>query len=214
MTLTTPFSLDRDLLAACPTLLRDAVPAGRVLHEEASAAIANGRITVSVPVDSTGVGVGSVMTASSKPYEVTGTYGTYQYNLTSPLAKPEDTLRPPDNATGVSCVFLDFRTYRVQASEDVCRRLGLGVDPTDADALLPSVANPSLLKRLEVLRTLELIFSTSRSDAEAALNNHYTGFFRGRYEELLHHSAVELDLDGDGVPERERRFDVLAVARR
>ncbi|MEM1445185.1 MAG: hypothetical protein AAGF84_03960 [Planctomycetota bacterium] len=213
MTLTTPFSLDRDLLAACPTLLRDGLPAARVLREEPSTNINNGLVTASVTVHSLKLDAGSILTIDDEPYEVTGTYGSYQCFVSKPLSSIDDGAIAPANATGVTVQFVDFKIHRVQACEDVCRRLGLGIDPSDVSALLGSVTNPDLLTRLEVFRALELIFEQSESDAESALNSHYADFYRGRFAELIHHCPVQLDVDGDGVAEQERRFDVLPLVR-
>ncbi|MEM8782067.1 MAG: hypothetical protein AAGE65_04335 [Planctomycetota bacterium] len=214
MSHTPPFSLDRDLLRACPTLLTDGAAAAHLKLDEPAASINNGRLTASSSLEAKGVRVGSLLTVDGRPYEVTENVNATQIFIAEPAFDPDAPRILPQNGNNRNAVFLDFAAYRIAAYQDVRLRIGLDPEAQDADTRLAAVTNPSLLKQLEIFRALELVFARFDVGREAALNPYWAGFYGGRYAELLSGATLRFDFNGDAFAEQERRFDVLPVTRR
>ncbi len=85
-----------------------------------------------------------------------------------------------------------------------------GLDPDESDAVL----NPASLKRPCTLCALHMIYSALA--AAAADPTHFTvraDLYERLYRRALRSAYVEIDLDGDGIPESRRALNVLELRR-
>lgn len=212
--LDTPLSLDCDLLFHCGTLLRDASDAGLLLLEDASASIVDGRLTVTPSLLNAGVETGSVLLLDDRPHQVERVLSASECWVSLPRHSVDaPTMRPPGSST-VHAKAIDFHLFRYRARREVL--LDLHLDPTlpeEAEAV-EAVANPGLLKLLEIHRGLNLIFSVAHASTGSGLSTYEADRFERRYQQWLHRARLRLDTNADGVVDERRDASTLSTIRR
>lgn len=209
------FSTDRDLLLYEPTLFNDvpwiaqqrlSVTDGDVTGTTLSSATAD--------FETAQVDAGSILLVDKVPVEVISLTDSMTLTASLPRARTTDAAIPPGDGSSKSVI---ARTFAPQA-ELVCaallRMLGLDSDdpdqPLDADA----VVSLSLMARLEALGTLERVFSSA-----AALTGDNDGLlykaseYRRRFAEAASRSPVQIDTNGDGLPDEKRYIGLSRLTR-
>lgn len=209
------FSTDRDLLAYEPTLFTDvpwvcqqrlSVTDGEVSGTTLSSAEAD--------FESAGVDSGSVVLINKVPAEVIARVDAMTLTVSQLRARTADVLIPPGDGSSLNVVARTFAPQGALVSDALLRMLGIDSDdpdqPLDADA----VVSLSLMARLESLGTLERVFSSA-----AALTGNNDGLlfkaaeYRRRLLEAGTRSPVQIDTNGDGLPDEKRYLGLSRLTR-
>lgn len=209
------FSTDRDLLLYEPTLFND-VPwvSQQRLSVTDGDIVGTTLMSAQADFESAQVDTGSVVLVNKLPLEVIARQDAMTLTVSLPRTRTTDAAIPPGDVSAGTVV---VRTFMPQA-ELVCgsllRMLGLDSDdpdlPLDADA----VVSLSLMARLEALGTLERVFSSA-----AALTGDNDGLlfkaaeYRRRLSEAATRSAVQIDTNGDGLPDEKRYIGLTCFTR-
>ena len=197
MAIDTSFTLDRDLLAHCPTLLRDGGAAARVVLDDPNATVSSGRVVVADSLTTAGVEAGSILTIGGVAYEVTSGFNANQCYVALPMASGLSSIVRPSDATALHAVFYDFSLIRLQAVRDVLRHVGIDPADPDASAKRDAVLNSGLLRDLEVLRALSLIFATADATSGLAMHPYLADLYAKRFGDLAANPVLRCDEDGD-----------------
>lgn len=115
---------------------------------------------------------------------------------------------PVGSATGISFAIRTFFPQRGIVSELLLQAAGL--EPEQSDAIL----NPAALRRPCSLGSLQMIYSALAAAAEEPADfSVRADLYERLYRRALRSAVVEVDLDGDGVPESRRALNVLLLQR-
>lgn len=211
-----PFSQDRDLLAACPTLLSDVTWGSQTPYVlTGGASLTDGVLTLSsITLAEAGVESGSVMLINNTPREVVAMLTATSCETSLIRGSIDDASMPGVNAGSPMVTFRNFAPQRESACKDILRDLGVDLDAGNAQDTIDSIVNPQILSRLEVFKTLEDIYSLATgTDEQNLVWRHHASYYRGRFAEVFAHAKVAFDFDGDGVVDQERKLHVLPTAR-
>lgn len=213
------FATDRDLLVLEPYLFRDHAWVGQRLAR-GSAIIADGTLvysTVDVELDVAQVAAGSVVTMFGSSYEITGTIGTKSAAV-SRLRPAIDgpAIAVPDSEETDAWI-VSFRPQIAMVHRQLLRMAGIEPDaPAPIDGRLgeSAITNGAALVTLEALGALHLIFAAAASVAgptsPAAVR---AQMYRDLFREERRRVSVELDTDGDGLPDVARRLNISQFVR-
>ena len=213
----TTFATDLDLLHWEPNLLNDAAFASQTLISGtgalsgtsftiasgsfvASMVSANQLIKLGAPLDGT-YPILAVVNATTLTLSV-------MYDGLYPQGGGAPQAGPIGSAASVAYSVHTFFPQRMIVSELLLQAAGL--DPDQGSAIL----NPTSLKRACTLGSLQMIYN-----ALAAAASDPTDFtvradlYERLYRRALRSAMVEVDLDGDGVPESRRALNVLELRR-
>jgi len=213
------FATDRDLLVLEPYLFRDHAWVGQRLAR-GNATIADGSIdfsVVDVELDVAQVAAGCVVTVLGSSYEITGNVGTKSASvsrLRSSIGGP--TIMVSDTAESDAWI-VSFRPQIAMVHRQILRMAGIEPDapaPTDGRLGESAITNGVALVTLEALGTLHLIFAAAASVAgptsPAAIR---AQMYRDLFREERRRVSVELDTDGDGLPDVARRLNISQFVR-
>jgi hypothetical protein len=211
------FCTDIDLLHWEPNLLKDATFASQTLISGSgnvagtSFTIASGSFTdAKVKVDQL-IKLGAPFDGT---YPILAVDGATQLTLSVMY----DGLFPPDNGPReagpigtASAVTYSVHTFFPQiliVSELLVQSAGLKEDQSGA------ILNPTALKRPCTLGALQMIYSAlAAAAAEPADFSVRADLYERLYRRALRSAAIEIDLDGDGVPESRRALNVMELRR-
>ncbi|MFN3167516.1 MAG: hypothetical protein ACE37H_10680 [Phycisphaeraceae bacterium] len=209
------FSTDRDLLLYEPTLFND-VP--WVSQQRLS--VGDGEITGTMlgsalaDFEQAQVDTGSVVLIDKKPVEVLARVDAMTLTVSLPRARTTDPPIPPGDVSSRPIVARSFAPQAELVCASLLRMLGLDADdpdrPLDADA----VVSLSLMARLEALGTLERVFSAAAAltgDNDALLFK--AAAYRRQLLEAASRSAVQIDTNGDGLPDEKRYVGIGRLTR-
>lgn len=213
------FANDRDLLVLEPYLFRDFAWVGQRLTR-GMGAVTDGVISlesVDVELDVAQVAAGSVATFLGSSYEVVGGVTTKNASISRLRASATGpTIRVEDTAL-VDISFVSFRPQIAMVHRQALRMAG--VEP-DAPAPLTgrlgetAITNGVALVTLEALGALHLIFAAAASVAGPSSSaTARAEMYRDLFREERRRVVVELDSDGDGRPDVERRLNVVQFVR-
>jgi hypothetical protein len=210
------FASDRDLLAYEPNIFRDVMWVGQRLLK-ATGAISGTTLTISnfdVPLDAAGVGAGSVVTVSGVSYEVLSRSSGTQATISRLRPEASGSALPPSAVSGVEVVVGTFRPQIRIVHDQLLRMVGIEPSEPDATPSESNILNGSSLAGLECLGALHLIFAaaSAASGPDSAFGRR-AELYRARFGRERELSAVRLDLDGDGVADATRRFNVMQFVR-
>ena len=209
------FSTDRDLLLYEPTLFTD-VPWVSQQRLSATDGIVSGTTLTSIEADFelAQVEAGSVVLIDKTPAEVVARIDSTTLSVSLLRARTSDPAIPPGDGTSQAIVVRTFAPQAELVSSSLLRLLGLDADnlaqPLDADA----VVSLSLMARLEALGTLERVFSSA-----AALTGDNDGLlfkaaeYRRRLREASARCPVQIDTNGDGLPDEKRYLGLSRLTR-
>lgn len=209
------FSTDRDLLLYEPTLFSD-VP--WVSQQRLS--VTDGEVTgttlasISADFELARVEAGSVVLIDKTPVEVIERIDAMTLTVSLLRARLSDAAIPPGDGSSKAVIVRTFVPQAELVCASLLRMLGLDCEdpeqPLDADA----VVSLSLMARLESLGTLERIFSSA-----AALTGDNDGLlfkaaeYRRRLLEAASRSPVQVDTNGDGLPDEKRYIGLSRLTR-
>jgi hypothetical protein len=203
-----PFITDRDLLIQEPDLFRDAGFLAQKLIT-ATGSITSGKLTITgSDFAAVNVTVGHVVVHGSTPLEITLRNSATQVTVSMLRASIDDAVIPPPNASTAAVSVFTFAPQISAAHATVLSMLGLAAAGKGiaGEADETAVTNPRDLATLESAIALSLIWAAAASVAgpasNAASRADYFRMHAGRERAI---AAARLDLDGDGIPDAERR---------
>jgi len=207
------FSSDRDLLIYEPTLFND-VPFVSQQRLSVNDAELSGTTLSSITADfiSAQVETGSVVLVDRRPFEVGQVVDDTTLQVSLLRARTSDPLIPGDDGTGLSLI---VRTFSPQVSlvHDALLRM-LGIDTPDSGLDEEAVVSLEAMARLESLGTLERIYSSA---ASLTGNNEGLLYKAGGYRRLFLDAAarhpIQIDVNGDGLPDEKRYLGLGRLVR-
>ncbi len=203
---------DRDLLQFEPEVFREVRLAGQTLVEEAGV-LSAGVLTAALMTAAHVAGPGNVVVMGTRTMEVVERVSATQIRLSLVRVDAGDPpIQPPDESSQAFRV-TTFAPQIAAAHGQLLAMLGL-------DALAQSapggaaITNPSDLKRLEAMLTLQLIYSAiapmrSGDDGWAARAELYAR----RISDERQRARAYIDTNGDGEPDIVRRLNVGVLER-
>jgi len=197
-------ALDRDLLAAEPTLFRDVVwSSQRVLSGEGDLdGFVLNLSTTDVGFDEAGVVAGHVVMIGASGFEVIDRINSKSVRLSRVRAKRTDTqlLRPyakPDRQV----VVMSFLP-QLQAVHELTLRMA-GLELSEEARIL----NPSVLLTAQTLGALAAVyFAAGAGTPQEGTALQRAAMYQRRFEIECERVTLRLDLDGDGVADTTRRL--------
>jgi len=131
-----------------------------------------------------------------------------------PRTRTSDPAIPPGDVSSKPVIARTFAPQAELVSGSLLRLLGL--DPEDSEQPLDAEAVVSLtvMARLETLGTLERIFSSAAAltgDNDALLFK--AAEYRRRFVEAASRSPVQIDTNGDGLPDEKRYIGLSRLTR-
>jgi hypothetical protein len=210
------FASDRDLLALEPNLFRDVGWVGQRLIK-ATGAIAGSTLTLTgadVALDVSGVGAGHVATVNGVGYEVIAVLSATQATVSRLRADAAGPVIPPSPVTGAETFVHTFAPQLGIVHAQLLRMVGIEPGDPESGVTEACIVNAAALLRLEALGALYLIYAAaSGPTGPGSAQGQRAEFYRSRFAEERERAAVRLDLDGDGVADATRRFNVVQFVR-
>lgn len=213
------FAKDRDLLVLEPYLFRDHAWVGQRLSRGPGAVAANvvGLTTADVELDIAQVDVGCVVTYQGVSYEITGGVSSKFAAISRIRTSPDAPIISVEDTGTLDFSFVSFRPQIAMVHRQVLRMAGIEPDaPSPAAGRLgeSDITNGAALVTLEALGALHLIFAAAASvsgpsSPAMARANMYRDLFREERQRVV----VELDTDGDGLPDVVRRLNASQFIR-
>lgn len=213
------FANDRDLLVLEPYLFRDHAWVGQRLAR-GPASIADGTLVfadVDAELDVAQVEAGCVATLLGSSYEIMGSVGT-KTAVVSRLRtwREGPAILAPDSDEGDAWI-VSFRPQISLVHRQILRMAGIEPDaPAPIDGRLgeDAITNGAALITLEALGTLHLIFAAAASVAgPTSPSATRAEMYRDLFREERRRVSVELDTDGDGLPDVARRLNISQFVR-
>lgn len=212
------FATDTDLLLLEPNLFRDVTWTGQRLIT-GSARIASGVLKLQssdVPLDSVGITPGCIVLVGLTPYEVLEIHDATDAAISRPRADRDDPAIPmADLETDTPTIVASFAPQIAIIHRQVLRMLGIEPEhpaegmPTEAD-----ITNPRALAVLEALGALHLIYAAAGALTPAGSPaNQRAEHYRRRFGEERARCRVEVDTDGDGLPDSTRMLNMIQFTR-
>lgn len=212
------FASDRDLIVLEPNLLRDVAWVGQRLVK-GDATISGTTLTLSnhdVDFDAAGIEAGHVVLVDGVAYEVLVRLSALTLTVSRVRADLDDAAIPPAPAGPVPMAIYTFAPQMGLVHDQILRLIG--VEPQDP--VIPgaptesSITNPGMLRRLESLSALHLIYAAASALSPAESPQAARSLmYRTRFGEERERVAVRLDLNGDGYPDATRRLNVFQFTR-
>lgn len=209
------FSTDRDLLAYEPSLFTD-VPFVAQQRLSVTDAEVSGTTAFSISADfeSAQVEPGCVVLIGRRPFEVVTRTDEATLTVSLPRTRTTDAAIPGGDGTGMSLIARTFAPQAALVAEALLRMLGIdGSDPANGlneDA----VVSLGAMARLEVLGTLERVFSSAA--ALSGNNEHHlmkAAEYRRRFLAAAARSPILVDTNGDGLPDEKRYLGLMRMTR-
>lgn len=200
---------DRDLLALEPNVFRDVVFQSQTLATGVDGVIAGTTLTsVTADFAAAGVGAGSVVVISGRmSLEVVERQSPTLLTVSLPRAGASDAAIPP--AAGLDLTFraATFAPQIALAEREALRDLGL--DASDAELIVGGG-----MTRLVAMGALQHVFAAAATSVDDS-DPYWSRALRWMDERKreLRRVVVELDRDGDGVPEETRRVQPARLVR-
>jgi hypothetical protein len=212
------FATDKDLLLLEPTLFRDVAWTGQRLVT-GLVQIASGVLkfqSSDVRITDAGVGPGCIAVVGLTPYEIVEVINDTDATISKVRAGSDDPLIPmADIETDVPAIIATFAPQTAIVHRQVLRMLGIEPEHAAPGAPTPSdITNPRALARLEALGALHLIYSAAGalSPADSPANQR-AELYRRRFSEERSRCRVEIDTNGDGLPDATRTLNVIQFVR-
>jgi hypothetical protein len=213
------FALDRDLLALEPYLFRDHAWVGQRLTRGIGS-VSDGLITMDssdVEFDVAQVAIGCVATYLGASFEIIGGITTKHAAVSRVRASVTGATIHVEDTGLVDIAIVSFRPQITLVHRQVLRMAGIEPDaPAPAAGRLgeSAVTNGAALVTLEALGALHLIFAAAASVAgPSSPAMARAQMYRELFREERRRVVVELDTDGDGRPDVERRLNVVQFVR-
>ncbi len=218
------FAQDRDILAIEPSVFRDVAWVGQRLSRgtgTVSSPASGGVLTIAAPdVDLAlaGVGAGHVAVVDGAAYEIMERLSGTQVRLSRARALATDPQIPPSPvASGVECWIVTFAPQLALAHRQVLAMAGIDPDsPEPAPGRVGEghVTNARALARVEALLALHLVYAAAGSAApEGAPVVRRARELLAMYREERSRARVEVDLNGDGMPDAVRLLNGAVLTR-
>ncbi len=209
------FSTDRDLLLYEPMLFND-VPWVSQQRLRVTDGSVTGTMLTSAEADfeAAQVDTGSVVLIDKTPVEVVARVDAIALTVSLPRARVSDTPIPPGDGNSLTAVVRSFAPQAALVCRSLLHMLGLDSDDPDQPLDAEAVTSLSLMARLETLGTLERVFSSAAAltgDNDALLFK--AAAYRRRLLEAASRSPVQVDTNGDGLPDEKRYLGMSRLAR-
>lgn len=209
------FSTDRDLVLYEPTLFTD-VPWVSQQRLSVADGVIDGTTLSSITADfeQAQIDTGSVLLVSKTPVEVIERLDSMTLTVSLVRASTSDNAIPPGDGSSLTVVARTFAPQAELVRDSLLRMLGLDSDDPDQPLDAEAVVSLSLMARLEAIGTLERVFSSA-----AALTGDNDGllFKAAEYRRRLHEagarSPVQVDTNGDSLPDEKRYIGIGRLTR-
>ncbi len=202
------FSTDRDLLAIEPHLFRDVPLMGQERVNVADGAVSGTTLTSATGgFDAAQVDAGGVVLVDGIACEVLSRTDASTLEVSLVRADVAGAGIGPGAGSGLSVV---VRTFAPQAAM-VCEVLMrvFGIDPEAGGVGEEQVLSRELMRRVEVVGTLERVYSAAVAlVGENEVVQAKAREYRVRCNRMIREATVLIDADGDGVGEIVRRVGV------
>ncbi len=209
------FSTDRDLLLYEPTLFNDLPWVCQQRLSVTDGEVSGTTLTsIAADFELAQVEAGGVVLIDKTPVEVVERVDAMTLTVSLLRARLSDAAIPPGDGASKAVIVRTFAPQAELVCASLLRMLGLDSEdpeqPLDADA----VVSLSLMARLEMLGTLERVFSSA-----AALTGNNDGLlfkaaeYRRRLLEAASRSPVQVDTNGDGLPDEKRYIGLSRLTR-
>ena len=209
------FLIDLDLLRLEPSTFIDAPTIGTELESGSDGQVLSSTFTSqSSSFISRGVAVGSVIIVGDDAFEIVSVTDEKTLSVSRARADDADPLIPPPPGSNLSFPIITFARVIDLVQAWALGRLGLDLDDEEADLDETAVTNPAPLKRLLIVQSVRRIFENAAAQTptdDSLLQR--AALYKTLAEAASAQTEVHLDLDGDGLADTTRRFDVLTLHR-
>lgn len=209
------FSTDRDLLMYEPTLFND-VPWVSQQRLSVSDGEVSGTALLSAEADfeTSQVDAGMIALIDGVPVEVIERLDESTLTVSLPRARTTDTALAPGDGSSKSVIVRTFSPQAGLVCDALLRMLGLDGDDPDQPLGADAVVSLSLMARLETLGTLERVYSSAAAlSGENDMLLFKAAAYRRRLLEAASRSAVQVDTNGDGLPDEKRYLGLSRLTR-
>lgn len=209
---------DRDLLQHEPRLFNDVRWAGQTLFEGSGTLNAAGdRVTIAgFDATARGIGVGCVALLDGLAVEIVdvATPGSLGVSLLR-SRRGDSVIGVTGGPRSVGVVVATFRPQIALVHDRILRALGLAtLDDEPGQFGEAAITNPGSLVRIEALGALHAVFASASALVEANSPMWARAqMYRERFIEERRRVRMEIDLDGDGVPDATRTITAMRFVR-
>ncbi len=211
------FATDKDLLTLEPGLFRDVGWVAQRLTR-GTGAISGNTLTVSgadVALDAAGITAGHVVTVGGTNYEVIARPTASTLTISRVRANPSDPIQPPSPVSGVEVFVMTFAPQIAMVERQALRMAGIEPEDAAPGAIQArDITNPSSLTMLVSLGALHTVYAAAGagSGAGGSLTERAV-MYRERFAAARQRAQVQIDLNGDGLPDATRRLNIAQFVR-
>jgi hypothetical protein len=212
------FATDRDIAQVDPSVFRDFVWLGQVISR-GTASVSGTMLEASAQDNSfvgSGIAAGSIVTVGGATLEVIDVIGPTFLSVGRLREDANGTPRPAASIASSPFHIMTFRPQLEWVHRQLLAMLGVGWSMVEDQVLLPEsrITNPWELVRAEVYGALHLVYAAAGS---ALASDHPINLRASLYRHVFRDErmrvVVQIDLDGDGMPDVLRRMNVGQLVR-
>ena len=209
------FSNDRDLMLLEPNVFID-VPFAAQQRVSVDDGVVSGATLSSDAADFAlaQVDAGGVVLVDDVPLEVVARVDANTLTVSRLRADAADAAIGPGDGTALAVIARTFAPQTALVHDMLLRMIGIEAEDPAAPLAADAILSTEVMRRLEVLATLERIYSAAvalTGDNDAVL--HKARAYRQRFKAACHGATVLLDLDGDGHPDARRHLGAARLQR-
>ena len=206
---------DIELIRIEPSIFIDAPNAATTLLSAADGAVSGTTLTsAGSDFAAAGIDAGHVAVVGNEAIEIDERLSATTLAVSRPRTSSTEEKIDPTQGTGLA---ITVRTFaRLIEEEQLMILAALGENPTDPDAPIEEsqILNVADIGRLIALRTIAQAFAVAAAadPSDLSLAQRWN-VYRSRARQAMHHTAVRLDFDGDGIADATRRVDIVIFTR-
>lgn len=213
------FATDRDLLALEPALFNDVPFVSQQRLKHVDGALEGTTLTSdAADFEIAAIDIGAVLLLDATPVEVLARIDAHTLTVSGLRDDRDgDAVVPRIDSEAVSGIEIVHRTYAPQMAlvhSTLLRMIGINPDDPTPSVTQDMIVSVSVMRQLEVLGSLELIYSS----AFAAVGD-YSNLkvkaraYRDRFNVACRGARIEIDVDGDGRGDLTQRPGLMRLVR-
>ncbi len=206
---------DRDLVLIEPTLFIDAENQATRLVHVIDGSVSNTSVTsLSADFEAAQVDAGHVVVVNNEVCEVVDRMTAAALTVSLPRANEGDPLIEPAQGSGMTVTVATFMRLIDQVEVWVLGSLGIADEDPETTLDEEAILNPADVQRLIALKTIARAFEAAAAldPADESLASRAM-LYRDAATDASGQTRAILDLDGDGIADATRRFDVAVLRR-